>query len=130
MAINQYLFFEELNGVKCAIVEKNVPSARVEFLRGILEYNRYTVVVVPSPPPKAVPAGGSGGGWCAAGAGGCWPVAAGLLGLRRSGPRNLYGWGDGCNVQRSECCFRAIVKGTGRACGDAGLLAAKGERVA
>ena len=54
MAINQNHLFEELNGVKCAIVEKNVPPARVEFLRGILEYNRYTVVVVGSPPPKAV----------------------------------------------------------------------------
>ncbi len=53
MAINQNHLFEELNGVKCAIVEKNVGSARVEFLRGILEYNRYTVVIVASPPPKA-----------------------------------------------------------------------------
>jgi hypothetical protein len=58
MAINQNHLFEELNGVKCAIVEKNVLPARVEFLRGILEYNRYTVVVVPSPPPKAVAAAG------------------------------------------------------------------------
>jgi hypothetical protein len=74
MAINQNHLFEELNGVKCAIVEKNVLPARVEFLRGILEYNRYTVVVVPSPPPKAaagVPAGG-----VAAGAGGAAGEAA------------------------------------------------------
>jgi hypothetical protein len=56
MAINQNHLFEELNGVKCAIVEKNVTGERVDFLRRILEYNRYTVVVVPSPPPKAVPA--------------------------------------------------------------------------
>jgi hypothetical protein len=56
MAINQNHLFEELNGVKCAIVEKNVPPARVDFLRRILEYNRYTVVVAPSPPPKAGPA--------------------------------------------------------------------------
>ena len=53
MAINQNHLFEELNGVKCAIVEKNVAGRRVDFLRTILEYNRYTVVVVPSPPPKA-----------------------------------------------------------------------------
>lgn len=53
MAINQNHLFEELNGVKCAIVEKNVLPARVEFLRGILEYNGYAVVVVASPPPKA-----------------------------------------------------------------------------
>ena len=57
MAINQNHLFEELNGVKCAIVEKNVAGERVDFLRRILEYNRYTVVVVPSPPPKAVSAG-------------------------------------------------------------------------
>lgn len=59
MAINQNHLFEELNGVKCAIVEKNVPPGRVDFLRGILEYNRYTVVVVPSPPPKTAPAASS-----------------------------------------------------------------------
>ncbi|GGB22197.1 hypothetical protein [Puia dinghuensis] len=56
MAINQNHLFEELNGIKCAIVEKNVAPARVDFLRKLLEYNRYTVVVVPSPPPKAAPA--------------------------------------------------------------------------
>jgi hypothetical protein len=58
MAINQNHLFEELNGVKCAVVEKNVGSARVEFLRGVLEYNGYTVVVVASPPPKAAVAAG------------------------------------------------------------------------
>lgn len=56
MAINQNHLFEELNGVKCAIVEKNIPAARVDFLRGILEFNGFTVVVVASPPPKAAPA--------------------------------------------------------------------------
>lgn len=53
MAINQNHLFEELNGVKCAIVEKNASAARVDFLRPLLEYNRYTVVVTASPPPKA-----------------------------------------------------------------------------
>ncbi|HEY4107421.1 hypothetical protein [Puia sp.] len=56
MAINQNHLFEELDGVKCAIVEKNVPPARVGFLRRVLEYNRFTVVVVASPPPKVAPA--------------------------------------------------------------------------
>ena len=57
MAINQNHLFEELNGVKCAIVEKNVAGGRVDFLRRVLEYNGYTVVVVASPPPKgAAPA--------------------------------------------------------------------------
>jgi hypothetical protein len=54
MAINQNHLSEELNGIKCSIVERNVAPARVEFLRGILEYNGFTVVVVGSPPPKAV----------------------------------------------------------------------------
>jgi hypothetical protein len=56
MAINQNHLFEELNGIKCAVVEKNASAARTDFLRRILEYNRYTVVVVPSPPPKAAAA--------------------------------------------------------------------------
>ena len=56
MAINQNHQFEELNGIKCAIVEKNASKSRTDFLRSLLEYNRYTVVVIPSPPPKAAPA--------------------------------------------------------------------------
>jgi len=52
MAINQNHLFEELDGIKCAIVEKNATTERVAFLKRILEYNHYTVVVVPSPPPK------------------------------------------------------------------------------
>lgn len=57
MAINKNHEFEELDGVKCGIVEKTVPPVRVDFLKKILEYNKFTVVVVPSPPPKvaAVP---------------------------------------------------------------------------
>lgn len=56
MAINQNHQFEDLNGTKCAIVEKNATAARVDFLRRLLEYNGYTVMAVPSPPPKAAPA--------------------------------------------------------------------------
>ena len=52
MAINKNHEFEELDGVKCGIVEKNVVAERVAFLKKILEYNKFTVVVVPSPPPK------------------------------------------------------------------------------
>ena len=54
MAINKNHEFEELNGVKCAIVEKNVSAERVAFLKQLLEYNKYAVVVVASPPPKVV----------------------------------------------------------------------------
>ena len=58
MAINKNHEFEELDGVKCGIVERNASSGRVAFLKNLLEYNHFTVVVVPTPPPKvaAVPA--------------------------------------------------------------------------
>jgi len=56
MAINKNHEFEELDGVKCGIVEKNVSPVRVEFLKKLLEYNKFTVVVVASPPPKAAAA--------------------------------------------------------------------------
>ena len=52
MAINKNHEFEELEGVKCAIVEKNASAERVAFLKDLLEFNDYTVVVVASPPPK------------------------------------------------------------------------------
>lgn len=53
MAINQNHLFEDIEGQKCAIVEKNVTSGRVEFLKNLLEFNCFNVVVVASPPPKA-----------------------------------------------------------------------------
>lgn len=53
MAINQNHPFEDLDGVKCAVVERNAGEARVAFLKALLEQNHYEVVVVPSPPPKA-----------------------------------------------------------------------------
>lgn len=56
MPINKNHEFDELDGVKCAIVEKNASKERVAFLKEILEHNGFTVVVVPSPPPKAAPA--------------------------------------------------------------------------
>jgi len=56
MPINQNHLFEELNGIKCAIVEKNTTKERADFLKQILEYNHYNVVVVASPPPKIIPA--------------------------------------------------------------------------
>ncbi|HEU4859407.1 MAG TPA: hypothetical protein VFT15_06215 [Chitinophagaceae bacterium] len=53
MAINKNHEFEELGGVKCAIVERNASKERVAFLKDLLEHNSFAVVVVPSPPPKA-----------------------------------------------------------------------------
>ena len=55
MAINKNHEFEELGGIKCAIVEKNASKERVAFLKDLLEHNQFEVVVVPSPPPKAAP---------------------------------------------------------------------------
>jgi hypothetical protein len=56
MAINQNHTMEELNGVKCSIVEKNASNERAAFLQQLLAYNNYTVVIMPTPPPKAAPA--------------------------------------------------------------------------
>ena len=54
MALNPTHTFEDLGEVKCAIVEKNCSKERTDFLRQLLEFNKFTVVVVPSPPPKVV----------------------------------------------------------------------------
>lgn len=56
MAINQNHISEELNGVKCAIVEKNVSAERADFLKKLLLYNKYSVEIAVSPPPKVAPA--------------------------------------------------------------------------
>ncbi len=56
MPINKNHEFEELDGVKCGIVEKNVTAERADFLKKLLEYNKYTVVIVPSPPAKVATA--------------------------------------------------------------------------
>jgi hypothetical protein len=55
MAINQNHTSEELNGIKCAVVEKNVSADRAAFLKQLLEYNQYHVEIAASPAPKAVP---------------------------------------------------------------------------
>lgn len=53
MALNPNHTFEDLGDVKCAIVEKNCSQQRVDFLKQLLEFNKFEVVVVKSPPPKA-----------------------------------------------------------------------------
>ncbi|MEY3437285.1 MAG: hypothetical protein RL335_1741, partial [Bacteroidota bacterium] len=45
MAINQNHLFEELDGIKCGIVEKNVSPERLQFLKELLEINKYEVLV-------------------------------------------------------------------------------------
>ncbi len=56
MAINKNHLFDDLNGIKCAIVESDITSQRVEFLKDLLEFNRFTVVVVPFVSAKKPPA--------------------------------------------------------------------------
>lgn len=46
---------EELNAVRCSIVEKNVSPERLEFLKKLLEHNGYTVMTAPTPPPPVKP---------------------------------------------------------------------------
>lgn len=60
MAINQHHTCEELDGVKCAVVEKNVSAERAEFLRTLLSLNGFTVVVAAAAPPKSAPAAAEG----------------------------------------------------------------------
>lgn len=55
MAINQNHPFEELDGKKCAVVERNVSPERLDFLKDLLVSNGYEVVTAPSPPPKGAP---------------------------------------------------------------------------
>ncbi len=52
MAINKNHEFEELNGIKCGIVERNISGPRAEFLKNLLEQNGYSVVVAKATPPK------------------------------------------------------------------------------
>ena len=54
MALNKNHEYEELNGVRCGIVEKNVKPERVSFLKELLEFNGYTVMTAPTPAPKVV----------------------------------------------------------------------------
>ena len=56
MAINKNHEFEDLDNIKCAIVEKNANVDRVQFLKNLLTYNKYEVIVVASPAPKSTPA--------------------------------------------------------------------------
>ena len=55
MAINKNHEFEELDGIKCGIVEKNATQERVDFLKKLLTLTGFEVVVLPSPAPKATP---------------------------------------------------------------------------
>ncbi len=53
MALNKNHEYEDLDGVRCGIVEKNVKPERLSFLKNLLKANGYTVIAMPSPPAKA-----------------------------------------------------------------------------
>ena len=36
---------EEINGVRCTVVEKGATQKRVDFLKGLLEFNKFEVLV-------------------------------------------------------------------------------------
>ncbi|HEX5002442.1 MAG TPA: hypothetical protein VFW78_08085 [Bacteroidia bacterium] len=55
MAINKNHLFEDLEGVKCAIVESGVSETRKDFLKSLLETNGYKVVVSAEIPKTAAP---------------------------------------------------------------------------
>ena|SRR5204863_4076796 len=59
MAINKNHEVEELEGVRCAVVERNVSPERTQFLKELLEMNGYKVMVIKTPvkvvaPPPAL----------------------------------------------------------------------------
>jgi len=45
MALKAKHIVEELNGQRCTLVEKGATSERVEFLKTLLEFNKFEVVV-------------------------------------------------------------------------------------
>lgn len=55
MALNPNHSFEELDGIKCSIAEKNVGKDRAAYLKKLLEINGFTVVVAAAPAKKAPP---------------------------------------------------------------------------
>ena len=59
MAINKNHEFEDLDGIKCAIVEKNTSAERMQFLKDLLSHNGYQVVVTENLPPKTAPVAGT-----------------------------------------------------------------------
>ena len=53
MALTKLHIHEELEGIKCSVIEKNCTKERVAFLKDLLEFNRFEVKVGITPPAKA-----------------------------------------------------------------------------
>ncbi len=45
MAINHFHVIEEINGIRCSIIEKDISSERASFLNNILESSGYKVEI-------------------------------------------------------------------------------------
>ena len=54
MALTKHHIHEEIDGIKCSIVEKNCTNDRAEFLKKLLEVNGFEVKVGITPPAKVV----------------------------------------------------------------------------
>ena len=47
---------EEINGTRCTIIEKGANAARVGFLKTLLEFNKYEVLIADEPIQEGSPA--------------------------------------------------------------------------
>ena len=47
---------EEINGTRCTIVEKGATVGRVDFLKKLLEFNKYQVLIAEEPVVEGSPA--------------------------------------------------------------------------
>jgi hypothetical protein len=46
MAINPYHTIEEINGIRCSIIEKGISSGRADFIKSILESSGFETVLI------------------------------------------------------------------------------------
>ncbi len=45
MAINPHHTVEEINGIRCSVIEKKITTERAAYLKAILEFNKMEVVI-------------------------------------------------------------------------------------
>ena len=45
MAINPHHTVEEINGIRCSVIEKRITTERAAYLKAILEFNKMEVVI-------------------------------------------------------------------------------------
>ena len=53
MALNQNHTFEDIDEIKCSIAEKNCTKSRCDFLKSLLEFNNYKVIIKNTTPVPA-----------------------------------------------------------------------------